>query len=369
MNSSNAAWLLIAAFFLFFNGCKRTTGHSGIFANSSVLLVTIDTVRADHLGCYGYKTASTPTIDGLAASGGRFARAYAHNVVTLPSHANILSGLYPIQHGIRDNTGFRFPKNADTVATLLKARGFACGAFIGAFPVDSRFGLDRGFDVYDESYGDTTRAQDFRFVERRAEEVITPFLNWLDQQKKGTRWFAWVHLYDAHSPYDPPEPYRTQFAGRLYEGEIAYVDAQIGRALDHLRETGWLGSTYVIITADHGEGLGDHNEPTHGIFAYEATLHIPLVIAGPGIAPGVVRSTVRHIDILPTILDLTGSVIPGILNGKSLQPLLFGHSDPAGGRDLYFEAISASLNRDWAPLTGVIAGASEILMHKRLVRP
>lgn len=331
----------------------------------NVLLITIDTLRADHLGCFGYAGASTPSIDRLASAGVRFERTHAHNVITLPSHSNILTGLYPITHGVRDNSGFRLPTSLPTLATLLKARGFACGAFVGAFPVDSRFGLDRGFDVYDDNYGDATGAADFRFVERRAEEVVTPFLAWLDGlpptaaglAAAGGRpgWFAWVHFYDPHSPYDPPEPFKTKFAGRPYDGEISYADSQVGRIVDHLREGGRLRSTCIIVTADHGEGLGDHGEGTHGLFAYESTLHVPLIIDGPGFSSRVVHSPVRHIDVVPTILDLLRAPIPGSLNGRSLLPLLKGTGDSPPA-DSYFEAMTASLNRGWAPLRGIISG-------------
>ena len=352
----------LAIAFLLVSGCGA--GAKSAPAGANALLITIDTLRADHLGCYGYAPASTPGIDGMARSGVLFRRVHAHNVVTLPSHANVLTGLYPVVHGVHDNTGFRVPKNVETVASMLKAKGFACGAFVGAFPVDSRFGLDRGFDIYDDFYGDATGASDFRFVERRAEDVVTPFLEWLDSRPRPAgasrgnppvRWFAWVHLYDPHSPYDPPEPFKAKFSAAPYDGEIAYADSQVGRLLSHLRDKGWMDSTYTVLTSDHGEGLGDHNEATHGIFTYESTLRVPLVVIGPAVQPRVIQATVRHVDVVPTLLDLLGQPIPAALNGRSLAPLLFGKGDEAPA-DAYFEAISASLNRGWAPLRGLISG-------------
>ncbi|MBI2837874.1 MAG: sulfatase-like hydrolase/transferase [Acidobacteria bacterium] len=340
---------------------RNTTASGGrLPSGANLLLITIDTLRADRVGCYGYRQAETPAIDRLAAGGTRFDRAYAHNVVTLPSHANILTGLYPVTHGIRDNNGFRMAQTTETIASLLKPLGFATAAFVGAFPVDSRFGLDRGFDIYNDSYGDATGAADFRFAERRAEDVVAPFLDWLSSRAQGTRWFGWVHLYDPHSPYSPPSPYASRFADRLYDGEIAYTDSQIGRIMAALKENGWLASTCVVLTADHGEGLGEHQEETHGIFVYEGTLRIPLIMSTPGVPPRVVRTRVRHIDLAPTILELLGRPLPGSLNGRSLRPLLTGSADvpPA---DSYFEAMSASLNRGWAPLRGIISGAQKYI--------
>ncbi|MEW6366422.1 MAG: sulfatase-like hydrolase/transferase [Acidobacteriota bacterium] len=323
---------------------------------TSVLLITVGTLRADHVGCYGGASVSTPAMDELAASGVRFARAYAHNVSALPSHANILSGMLSVAHGVRADSGFRFPGNIETAATLLKARGFTCGAFVGASPLDSRYGLGIGFDVYDDHYGDATEAQDFRLVERRAEAVATPFLHWLDGKQAGAKWFAWVHFNDPHAPYDPVEPYRSKFASKPYDGEIAYVDSQIARILEHLQQKGLDQSTCIILTSDHGEGLGEHNEPTHGVFAYESTLRVPLIVKAPDCAPGTIQQTVQHIDILPTIVELIGEPVPANLKGRSLKPLLYGASEDGAARDIYFESVGPGLDRNWAPLTGIVSG-------------
>jgi len=348
--------LIAMAGMVFLAGC----GGASKKPVTSLLLITVDTLRADHVGCYGAKTP-TPAMDSMAASGVRFARAYAHNVVALPSHANILSGLLPTAHGVRDNSGFRFPGNIDTAPTFMKARGFSCAAFVGGSPLDSRFGLNVGFDLYDDHFGDATQALEFQLVERRAEDVTTPFLKWLDAKQPGAKWFAWVHYYDPHAPYEPLEPYRSKFASSPYDGEIAAVDAQVARILEHLKQKGWSESTSVILTSDHGEGLGEHGEATHGVFAYENTLRVPLIITGPGVEARTVQETVQHIDLLPTMLDLAGAQMPTGLKGKSLKPLVYGAKEDSTVRDVYFESLGSNLNMNWAPLTGIVSGGQKYI--------
>lgn len=320
-------------------------------ADLDVLLITIDTLRADALGCYGNTSVETPWIDRLAGAGVRFASAHAQNVVTLPSHANILSGRYPLDHGVRDNAGFRFPRGTDTLATLLSARGYHTGAFVSAFPLDSRFGLDHGFDVYDDQLGDPDVRTAFLMPERPGARTVALARKWREAQ--GTaRTFTWLHLYEPHFPYTPPEPFATRYAQSPYHGEVAYADALLGPVLEPLLRAGRDGRTLVILTGDHGEGLGEHGEKTHGIFAYDSTLHVPLILYAPRLfGARAVADRVRHIDILPTVLDALGIAPPSGLPGRSLLPLAFGHrEDPAPS---YFEALSSSLNRGWAPLTGL----------------
>jgi arylsulfatase A-like enzyme/Tfp pilus assembly protein PilF len=320
----------------------------------SVLLVSIDTLRADALGCYGRKGAETPWIDRLAREGVRFEAAHAHNVVTLPSHANLLSGRYPLVHGVRDNTGFRFPEGQATLATLLKAQGWRTGAFVSAFPLDSRFGLDRGFEVYDDRLGGTETTTAFLVPERNGTETVRAALRWLESVR-GQRSFAFVHIYEPHFPYDPPAPFASRFGREPYHGEVAAADAALEPLMAPLFEAGSRARTLVVLTSDHGEGLGDHGEETHGIFAYEATLHVPLILYAPGLfSPKVVGTPVRHIDVLPTVLDALGLGIPPDLLGRSLLPLIAGRR--GAGADAYFEALSSSLNRGWAPLRGAIRG-------------
>ena len=320
----------------------------------SVLLISIDTLRADAIGAYGNESVRTPWIDRLAREGVRFEQAHAHNVVTFPSHSNILSGLYPLIHGVRDNTGFRFPQNLETLATRLKARGFATAAFVSAFVLDSRFGLDRGFDVYDDRAPSVDRQSPFMVPERKAEDTVTQAVRWIESQKNH-QFFAFVHLYDPHFPYQPKEPYASRHRDAPYYGEVEATDAALERLLKPIVDESPGRKTLVILTSDHGEGLGEHGESTHGTFAYESTLHVPLVLRLPGIAGRVVSEPVRHIDILPTVLDALGMPVPSDLPGVSLLSLALGHR-PGPAFASYFESLSTSLNQGWAPLRGLFDG-------------
>ena len=271
----------------------------------NVLLITLDTTRADHLGCYGYASARTPALDGLARGGVRFARVYCPAPLTLPSHCSILTGLYPLKHGVHNN-GHDLPSGVRTLAGILKERGYATAAFVSSFSVDSRFGLDRGFDVYDDQFQSELPVKS-QNAERRAEATFARFDAWLDKNA-GAKFFCWVHYYDPHLPYDPPSPYREEFAGRLYDGEVAYMDHYVGAVLDRLRDKGLLANTLVVVAGDHGEGFGDKVEVGHGIFLYEETLRVPLIFYHPGIfrRPRVVEGAVRLIDAAPTVLEVLG---------------------------------------------------------------
>jgi arylsulfatase A-like enzyme/Tfp pilus assembly protein PilF len=331
-------------------------------ANQNVLLITLDTTRADALGCYGGQ-AETPNLDRLAADGVRFQFAHSHAVLTLPSHVSILSGLYPFQHGVRENSGFRVAKGTVTAATLLKSRGFATAAFIGGYPLDSQFGLDPGFDLYDDRLDEVGQTSQFALAERRADTVVRSATTWLAGQR--SPWFAWVHIFDPHAPYKPPEPYASRYRSNPYLGEVAFADAALGPLLDTVRGASDR-PTLVIVTGDHGEGLGEHGEATHGVFAYEATLRIPLIVAQLGGVSGAGRSKgggavssapVQHVDILPTILDGLGMQSPAALRGASLLKAV----PDADVRASYFEALATSLNRGWAPLTGVLVGRNKYI--------
>jgi len=325
-----------------------------------VLLITIDTLRADAPGFSGNLKAATPVLDRLAARGRVFTDAHAHNVVTLPSHANILTGLYPYQHGLRDNTGFRLADRFTTLATALEAAGYATGAFVGAFPLDSRFGLDRGFDVYDDRTTRGDQLETFSLAERRGDEVVAPALAWWNSHRGAPR-FLWVHLYDPHAPYAPPEPYASRFRDNPYLGEVAATDAFLAPLLTPLLD-GKEPPCFVAVTADHGESLGEHGELTHGLFAYEATLKVPLVLWGPGVAPGRDGRSARHVDVFPTVLAAVGVTPPQVPGAKA--PVRPGRSllAPApAGEDSYFEALSTTLNRGWAPLRGLLRGGRKFI--------
>ena len=323
-------------------GCHQAETPKAVSKPDDIILVTIDTLRADSVGFAGNTHVRTPFLDRIATEGVVFANAHAHNVVTLPSHVNILTGLYPYQHGVRDNAGFKLDAKHETVATMLRRAGFTTAAFVGAFPLDSRFGLNQGFDLYDDNYGKGETSLDFALQERPASAVLDAATKWW-AANAGKKRFMWIHLYDPHAPYRPPEPFATQYASDPYLGEIAYVDDTLGRALTPL-----LGrNALLIVTADHGEARGDHGELTHGLFAYESTLKIPLLVWRQGMTHRVEQAYVRHIDIVPTILASEGVAKPAPLMGESLL-------DVHASRDGYFESLSASINRGWAPLTGVI---------------
>ncbi len=334
--------------------------------HQNVLLVTIDTLRADALGVYG-GPAATPALDRLASEGVRFDFAHAHAVVTLPSHASILTGLYPFQHGIRDNSGYRLPPATTTLATLLKERGYATAAFIGAFPLSARFGLTAGFDLYDDRLRESQAPADFNMPERPATAVVALARAWVKSHSQPGPWFAWVHVFDPHAPYRPPPPFDRQYASKPYYGEVAATDAALAPLFDDVRASGQ--ATLVVVTGDHGEALGEHGEETHGLFAYESTLRVPLVIAelpspavgSGGNAPRGEASAVsaRHVDIVPTVLDALGGRVPAHLPGRSLLAAASrsGADDPA----VYFEAMGGMLNRGWAPLSGVLAGREKYI--------
>jgi arylsulfatase A-like enzyme/Tfp pilus assembly protein PilF len=329
-------------------------------ADRNILLVTIDTLRADSLSAYGGR-ASTPNLDGLAARGARFDFAHAHAVVTLTSHASILTGRNPYEHGIRDNTGYRLGANEATAATLLKARGFSTGAFVGGFPLDRRFGLTSGFDQYDDRMTRAGPTGEVSERERPADVVVKASLDWIDKQPG--KWFAWVHVYDPHEPYAPPGEFATRFASDPYLGEVSWTDAALGPLFTRLN--GLSRPTLVVVTSDHGESLGEHGERTHSLFAYEATLRVPLIVAeitpgqGGSRAKGIVIDTlVRHVDLLGTMLESAGATTWGG-SGVSLLRTINGvrGAEPPS----YFEAMSAAVTRGWAPLRGVLVGREKYI--------
>jgi arylsulfatase A-like enzyme/Flp pilus assembly protein TadD len=325
-------------------------------ADLNLLLITIDTLRPDRLSCYSPLYCDSPKIDALAAQGTIFERAFAHDPTTLPSHTNILLGLTSPTHGVNENGLSVIPKDFATIAETLKAEGYATGAFVSAFPLDSRFGLGHGFDVYDDHYpAQPGLGEDY--AERKADKTVEAALGWLSLQKK--KWFCWVHVWDPHVPYSPPAPYSKMYARDLYSGEAAFIDEALGRLFAAGNKDGWLGRTLILLTADHGESLGEHGEQTHSYFAYNSTIWVPLIVAGPGVKPGRVKDFVSHVDIYPTVCDLLGADKPKNLQGRSLEPLLKGKTRAPA--PIYFEALEANLNNGWAPLSGIIDGGKKFI--------
>jgi arylsulfatase A-like enzyme/Tfp pilus assembly protein PilF len=333
---------------------RGENGAGPVQRGAGVLLITIDTLRADAPGFAGNRGIETPTLDRLAKSGLTFDDAHAHNVVTLPSHTNILTGLYPYQHGVRENSGFVLSAKVPTLATRLKSAGYATAAFVGAFPLDASFGLNQGFDVYDDKYPRGAHSDSFVIAERRGDKVIEPALAWWQAHRNEKR-FLWVHLYDPHAGYEPPEPFASRYREKPYWGEVAATDSYLAPLLGPILE-GQEPSTLVIVTADHGESLGEHGELTHGLFAYEATLKVPLLVWGPRIAPARDARPARHVDIVPTVLAYLGLGREASLPGRSLLA-----PPPPPGETSYFESLSTSLNRGWAPLRGLLRERKKLI--------
>jgi choline-sulfatase len=320
-------------------------------APSDVLLITIDTLRADHLGSYGGARGTTLALDSFAQEGTRFAHVVAPAPLTLPSHASIFSGLTPLAHGVRDNAGFAVPPSVPLLAERFRAAGYATAAFVSGAPLQQAFGLARGFDHYDDRMtrgGDAARPL---AVERPANETVTAVADWLSHEAsvRERALFLWVHLFDPHAPYDAPEPYRTAYRDRPYVAEIAFVDEQFDELRKLVASARGNRRSISVVTADHGEGLGDHDEPTHGLFVYDSTIRVPLIIAGEGLPQGrVVDSMVRLIDVAPTLLDLAGLPPFETADGASLRPAMTTTS--AVQAPAYVESLFGRLCCGWAPL-------------------
>jgi choline-sulfatase len=370
-------------------------------APPDIYLITIDTLRADHVGCYGYKQVETPALDALAADGVRFTEAFTHSPITNTSHTTIMTGLLPSVHGVTD---FGVPLSPEhlTAAELLKKKGYQTAAFIGAVILDSNSlapGLDRGFDFYDNfpktdsqdvdgqvpaasadssktdsgntnsnktdsnkadsNKADLNKKERWDRVERRGMEVVQHAETWFDQHRTGPH-FVWVHLFDPHDPYEPPPPFAEKYKDHLYDGEIAYADSAVAHWIAYLKKAGVYDNAMIIVTGDHGEGLGEHGEETHGLFLYDSTLHIPLILKTPlptktkdaaTTHGAVIDAQVRTSDILPTILSATGIAVPAEVNGESLLPLIHvGESPQPPSHRALFGETDYPLRWGWAPL-------------------
>ncbi len=329
-----------------------------------VFLITIDTLRADHVHCYGYDKVETPAIDSLARDGIRFSQAFTPSPITNTSHTTILTGLLPTHHGVTD---FAVPLATShlTLAEMLKKKGYHTGAFIGAVILDSKTlapGLDRGFDFYDNFPEHTDTKARWGRVERRGMDVVKDAETWLNAHPAGPH-FVWVHLYDPHDPYEPPAPYSETYKDHLYDGEIAYADSALANFLTYVKKQGWYENAVVIVVGDHGEGLGEHHENTHGIFLYDSTTHVPLIVKLPAKdgAGKVVDAQVRTMDIVPTTLDLLHAPTPSGLDGASLRPYFSGDTT---SRTAYGET-DYPLRFGWAPLRSVRADGFKLIQAPR----
>ncbi|HTE90097.1 MAG TPA: sulfatase-like hydrolase/transferase [Terriglobales bacterium] len=340
------SWLAMAASFAAGSPWKDAT-------SPDVFLVTIDTLRADHVRCYGYERIQTPALDSLATDGFRFTQAFTPSPITNSSHATILTGLLPSSHGVTD---FAVPLSTThpTLAELLKKKGYRTAAFVGAVILDSKSlapGFDRGFDFYDNFPQHSHSNVRWGRVERRGMDVVHRAQDWLAAHPAGPH-FVWVHLYDPHDPYEPPAPYSLTYKDRLYDGEIAYADSALATFVAYIKKQGWYENSLVIVVGDHGEGLGEHHEDTHGIFLYDSTTHVPLIVKLPGRTNSAktVKQQVRTTDILPTVLDVLRVPLPERRDGESLKPY-FASTEIAGRTAL--GETDYPLRFGWAPLRSV----------------
>lgn len=338
-------------------GCGRTPERP------NVLLVTLDTTRADRLGAYGYAAAATPAFDAIAQSGVLFERAWTVTPLTTPAHASLMTGLLPPAHGVRNNGRFRLNAEARTLAEAFAEAGYGTGAFVAAFPVSRAFGLEQGFSTFDDDFG--AGPQGGVRSERTCDEVLARAVPWLRESLSADGpFFAWVHFYDAHDPYEPPEPFQREFRGREYDGEVASADRCLGTLLQELRRGRAENRTVVAVAGDHGEALGEHGEPTHGLFVYEEVLRVPLVIRAPWALPRGERrgDLVSLVDLPPTLLSLAGLSEEGWGHGRDLFGGDSASSDPADtrgigpGRALYAESFFGQEEFGWAPLVTVRRG-------------
>ena len=347
-----AAWFLLGR-----GGAPRSEAEARAAAlllrprpdSLNVLVITLDTTRADRLPCYGFSGVKTPHIDSLARDGVVFDRASATAPLTLPSHSSIFTGLIPPHHGVRDNGGYFLDPSKTTLAARLRGAGYATGAFVGAWVLESKWGLAEGFDVYSDKFDlSKFKVLSLGTVQKPGNEVMDEALAWLSTVKS-KKFFSWIHLYDPHTPYEPPEPYASRYRTEPYLGEIAFVDEQVGRLLEFLRQDGLLEKTLVVLTADHGESLGEHEEPTHSLFVYEATIRVPLIIRTPWGLKGRSSTRVSSVDILPTILDLTGLPPQPGIDGRSLARAVM---DPSAslGHTAYSESYYARFHYGWQEL-------------------
>ena len=329
----------------------------------NVIVITLDTTRADRLPSYGCKDLETPTLDAFAARGVRFENCYAQTPLTLPSHTTLMTGTLPLFHGIRDNGGFFVPQGLKTMAELFKDKGYETGAFIAAYVLDSKWGLNQGFDTYFDKF-DLSKFKRISLgtVQRPANEILDQAVPWLEE-RKDKKFFAWLHLYDPHSPYEPPPPYDKLYADHPYLGEIAFADSQLARLWQFLESNDLLKKTFIVFAGDHGESLGEHEEQSHGFFVYQAAIHVPLIIVTPfPKLQGVISPEVTGlVDVLPTVCDMAGLPVPAEVQGQSLLPTFFGRrrkNTPLAYSETYYPRF----HYGWSDLKTVQDGRYKLIL-------
>jgi choline-sulfatase len=326
----------------------------------NVIVITLDTVRADHIGTYGFEGASTPNIDKLGSEGTLFTNAIAVAPITMPTHSSIFTGKYPHNHGVRNNGSFRLGQENVTLAERFSEAGRQTGAMVSAVVLDSKYGLDQGFDTYDDNLYAGGDQPMFMFKEITANVTIDKALRWIDDRDESKDFMVWMHLFDAHAEYQPPPPYDVLFLDNPYDGEIAWLDSQLGRLFDELKAKGLYENTTIVLTADHGDSLGDHGEFTHGIFVYRSTTHIPLIIRGPGIKPQRVKEVVSQVDITPTILDMA-NLPPVTADGVSLKNVLYNGAKVPNRPGVFAESISPRLHFGWHEIRAIDSGDEKFI--------
>lgn len=316
----------------------------------NVILFTLDTLRADFVGAYGKGKAGTPNMDRIAAEGTLFENCIAQTPLTLPSHTSILSGTYPLYHQVRDNGGFLVPESLEFISEVLQKQGFTTAAFIASYVLHSKWGFNQGFNTYSDDF-DLTKFKKISLgnVQKRADEILGDARKWLGENKH-KKFFTWIHLYDPHTPYDPPSPFKEKFADRPYRGEVEYLDYELGLFFDWLKKEGIYDNSLIIMMADHGESLGEHDEDSHGFFIYRPTVWIPLIIHAPFKFPRQkINNIVESVDVAPTILEALGIPAPGSFQGQSLLNLMFG--DKEGRKDIaYTETYYPRMHYGWSEL-------------------